>query len=177
MWISASVFDISAENIWVQSCLSRKHEPALHHFELIDFCFARWLCSAGLECSCSKWRFKVNLQTISNMMDNNRRTRLVCIQSPAPPSLSFPPPSFHPYANLLWDNLLLRGVGGLMLPVVLSKEAFFYSFSANRKQKQTEDMMTMNPAGFYATHLGGSLGDDIVSLSLESSFSNNLSPP
>lgn len=59
-----------------------------------------------------------------------------------------------------------------MVPVVLSKETF--SVLVQIEQKQTGDMKFDEPSWFDIW--ADSLGDDMISLSLQPSSSNNQSP-
>lgn len=44
--------------------------PTLHHsLSFLDYCFARWLCSAGLECSHSTWRVNGELANLKQWHD------------------------------------------------------------------------------------------------------------
>lgn len=56
-----------------------------------------------------------------------------------------------------------------------SVESNSISFSANRTEADRRCELD-EPSWFDMTHLGGSLGDDMISLSLQPSSSNNQSP-
>lgn len=106
----------------------------------------------------------VKQQTLSNnMMYNNLSTRLVCLWSQA----ALPP--------LLYSFLQYILFGGESDGSSCSVKRNLFSFSANRTEADRRYEVD-EPSWFNLKHLGGSLGDDMISSSLQPSSSGNQSP-
>ena len=102
-----------------------------------------------------------------------------------PPEKPSSPPSLHPSLSFLHFFISSASFywGGIWWFQLFCQKtnlfSFFFFLLAQTKQKRTgggRDMKPTSPAAFDATHLGGSLGDDMISLSLQPSSSDNQPP-
>lgn len=157
-----TIWRMSARHVGKGFSLNQKR-PTLHHSECLDYCFTSWFCSAGLECSHSAWRINGEVANIKQWHDVKQPKN----KTNMPLNPSNPP--FVP--SIISSETLYSGESDGSSSV---KKKLF-SFSANRTEADRRYEVN-EPSWFDATHLGRSLGDDMISLSLQPSASSNQSP-
>lgn len=157
--------------------------PTLHRslsffFSFLDYCFARWFCSAGLECSHSTWRVNGEVANLKQWRDATQPKNTISMppeKPSSPPSIPQSFPFLPSFLHFFISSATFYWGGIWWFQLFCQKKLVQFFFSANRTEADGR-YEADEPSRFDATHLGGSLGDDMISLSLQPSSSDNQPP-
>lgn len=126
--------------------------PTLHRslsffFSFLDYCFARWFCSAGLECSHSTWRVNGEVANLKQWRDATQPKNTISMPPEKPSSPPSIPQSFPFLPSFTSSSPRRRFIEGESDGSSCSvKRNLFSFFLVQIEQKRTGDMKPTSPA-------------------------------